>query len=422
MNDHRDLIEGLDQRASATLTVVGFAALHGNKATGTIEILDFSLMTEEIAVPSGTITYGTPDNGDTVIFTDLPTDGTVTFTKAAVVIDPLTEFSTIAELTALIDGLDDLGATDNGTVITITVSTGGTEMNDATVTGTGTFSALSLTFSGGQDHAVIEVDGDNYTEGTDFDAETSNTVTATNLAAAIDGGTNDVDAAAVDEIVTVTAEVLGEAGNAITMSVDSGDENSVELSGATLEGGTDAATFTIDNTVFTETADWDAEDDNETTAANIAAAIVASVETVDAAVDDEDPTIVHVYWETPGTVGNTKALASSDEDNLAISGDTLEGGVAVTYTEPWDYQDAATMESQLVVSNKSGTITVDVTPYFSMDEENWIAGTAFTQLTNNGTKDVENTKPLGSVRYGIVLGGTNPTCDISIYSQPRAST
>lgn len=413
-----DTLEGIDQRASGTITVVDFEAIKGIKATGTIEILDFSLLTEEAAVPSGVITFGAPSNGDTIVLTGLP-GGNKTFTKAAAA--GVDEFSTIGELTTLIDDLADLEATDDATDITITVATGGIEMNDAVITGTGAYSALNITFSGGQDHAVIEVDGDNYTEGTDFDAETSNDITATNLAAAIDGGTNDVDAAAVAAVVTVTAELVGVAGNAITMSVDSGDEDGVELSGATLEGGQDAATFTIDNTVFTEGAgeEWVAETDNETTAENIMDAIIASAETVDAVLDEEDPTTVIVYWDAPGTVGNDKALLSSDEVNLAVSGATLSGGVSATYSEEFIYGkfNPQTVEFNVTVSNFSGT-NITITPQFASGAVNgnvtWIDGTALAAFTADGAKRGEETNPLERCRFKCVLTGTNPTADVDI--------
>ena len=60
------------------------------------------------AKASGTITYGSPSNGDTLV-----ANGT-TFTKAAS--GDATHFSSIAELTALIDGVAGLDATDDGTL------------------------------------------------------------------------------------------------------------------------------------------------------------------------------------------------------------------------------------------------------------------------------------------------------------------
>lgn len=91
---------------------------------------------------TGTVTYGAPNNGDTITVA-----GTV-FTKAAA--PSPTEFSTIAELTALIDGLATVSATDNGAVITITASTPGVGGNAITLSKTGAALTLSgATLTGG---------------------------------------------------------------------------------------------------------------------------------------------------------------------------------------------------------------------------------------------------------------------------------
>ncbi len=106
-------------------------------------------VTEVVATISDVITFGAPSDGDTVVFTGLPGGSPVTFTKQAAAAG--NDFLLIADLTALINSETDLSATDNGTVITITVDTAGVAMNSAVVSGTGSYSALNLTFSGGID-------------------------------------------------------------------------------------------------------------------------------------------------------------------------------------------------------------------------------------------------------------------------------
>lgn len=93
---------------------------------------------------SGYITYGSPTNGDTVIV-----NGT-TFTKAASG-NGSTTFSTIAELCTLIDALANIGATQNGTTITITASTTGEAGNSYTIAraGAGTLAVSGATLTGG---------------------------------------------------------------------------------------------------------------------------------------------------------------------------------------------------------------------------------------------------------------------------------
>jgi hypothetical protein len=92
---------------------------------------------------SGYITYGVPTNGDTVVV-----NGT-TFTKAASL--GAAAFSTIAELCTLIDALANIGATQNGTTITITASSTGEAGNSYTLTraGSGTLAVSGATLTGG---------------------------------------------------------------------------------------------------------------------------------------------------------------------------------------------------------------------------------------------------------------------------------
>lgn len=93
---------------------------------------------------------------------------------------------------------------------------------------------------------TITVGADTITEGVDFAAATDNDTTATNIAAAIDALTG-VNAAAVDNVVTINADAVGTAGNAKVLETDAAD--GLTLSGATLEGGAAALytdVFTMD--------------------------------------------------------------------------------------------------------------------------------------------------------------------------------
>lgn len=92
----------------------------------------------------GYITYGVPVNTDTVTV-----NGT-TFTKVAA--SPTgNQFTTIAELTALVDALANITATQNGTIITVRASDTGEAGNAYTLAraGTGTLSVSGATLTGG---------------------------------------------------------------------------------------------------------------------------------------------------------------------------------------------------------------------------------------------------------------------------------
>lgn len=108
----------------------------------------FDETTPSMAEASDTILFGTPINGSTVDFNDLPTEGDVTFTKVAAAPGPF-EFVTIDDLTDRINNLTDVQAINDGLEITLLVATPGSPMNAATVTGTSSYLALSITFAGG---------------------------------------------------------------------------------------------------------------------------------------------------------------------------------------------------------------------------------------------------------------------------------
>lgn len=95
------------------------------------------------AYASGYITYGIPVNGDTVVV-----NGT-TFTKAASL--GAAAFSTIAELTTLINAMANITAVSDGSIITVSYDVVGTAGNAVTLTrtGTGTLAVSGATLTGG---------------------------------------------------------------------------------------------------------------------------------------------------------------------------------------------------------------------------------------------------------------------------------
>lgn len=114
------------------------------------------------------------------------------------------------------------------TIETINLATAGSK-----VAATGTITITDYTLLSTD---TVSVNATDLVEGTDFDAETSNDVTATNLAAVIDA-ISGVNATASGAVVTVTATTAGAAGNAIAMTYTAGTGTGLTLSGATLTGG-----------------------------------------------------------------------------------------------------------------------------------------------------------------------------------------
>lgn len=209
-----------------------------NAATGSIVIADY---TEFAAVAAtGSITYGAPDNGDTVIV-----DGN-TFTKVAAA-PGAGEFSTIAELEALVEAVAGVNSSEDGTTVSITAATPGAAGNSITLAlgggNTGTMSVSGATLTGGEDVVTITVNGVAFVAGVDFTAATSNNDTATSLRAAINASVD----VAIDGVLTaggsnatvsITADTAGAAGNSITLATSETDAATV--SGANLTGGDDA--------------------------------------------------------------------------------------------------------------------------------------------------------------------------------------
>ena len=168
--------------------------------------------------------------------------------------------------------------------------------------------------------ATITVDGVDYVEGVDFTAETSNDVTAGNLATAIDGGAQ--GAAAVTDTVTVTAATAGEAGNSIDLATS--DATNAPVSGATLTGGQDHASFTLNGTTVVQGTDFNAASDNDTTASNLATALDAATNVSAAAVG----AVVTATADARGTTANAYVFTQDVTGGSSISGSgTLAGGV-----------------------------------------------------------------------------------------------
>lgn len=140
---------------------------------------------------TGTITYGTPVDGNTVTV-----DGT-TFTKAAA--GSATEFSTIAELTALIDALADVNATDDGTTITVTAAATGTAGNSIDLAASAaTVSGATLT--GGADAVNAVTESADLTVTAGATATGNVTVTVNGTAHTVAVATGDTDAQVAGKI------------------------------------------------------------------------------------------------------------------------------------------------------------------------------------------------------------------------------
>ena len=103
---------------------------------------------------------------------------------------------------------------------------------------------------------VVTADGTVFTAvasnpvGNQFQASTSDTVTATNLASAIDSALGSVSATSSRDVVIINAATAGASENAITLASST---SNLVLSAAILSGGTDATDGARDNVILVRT-------------------------------------------------------------------------------------------------------------------------------------------------------------------------
>lgn len=350
MQDFNFAIDALDQRASGTITVDDYALLNGIQATGTIQVTDYTLLIGVQAIgeitidayallieaaATGTITIvdytkliAASATGTIQIVDYTALEGKIVTVNGEDYIegvhwDAVTSNDvTATNLAAAIDGAEIVGASAATDTVTVTATTAGTAGNSiALAQDAGTDIVLSgALLTGGQEHGEITVDAVTYVQGTDFTAETSNDVTATNLAAAIDA--DDQGASATTNVVNITAATAGSAGNAIDLS-EVTTSGAVTLSAATLTGGQDHATVTVDGVALVQGTDFTASVSNDSTATSLASAIDGGAQGA-AAVS----AVVTVTAAAVGVQGNARGMVYvGTVGGLTLSAATLEGGI-----------------------------------------------------------------------------------------------
>lgn len=362
------------------------------------------------ATISGALLTGGQANATITVGSDTLTQGTG-FTAET------SEAVTAENIKVAVAALVGVGATRTDNTVTVTADAVGTAGNAKALTATGTAGGLTLSGShleNGRAHATITVGTDTLTQGSDFTAETDDATTAENIKTAIHN-LSGVSATRNTNTVTVQNDALGVVGNskALTATYPTG---ALTLSGATLEDGVDPCVVTINVTALTEQTNFTAATSNEATATSLASAIDGVAGVNAAAVGN----VITIHADAPGTAGNVAMTSDWDgapNTGLTLSGATLEGGVAVTYSDIFDYdtqEDVEEIEEVLNVTAKTGTLTLDVTPQYSFDKVNFFDCTAFAQKSNTGTEALNRTTTGLYTRYKIVMGGTNPTATFQI--------
>jgi hypothetical protein len=491
-----DYTQGVVASATGTLTVTDYESIVSNvSAEGTIEVTDYTLLTENAAVgtieitdEAGVVGKSFTVNGNTYTegvhfvigedadetadvlatlisidedFTAVNDGGTITITAAVagtagnsialsttaisgvtlsgaaleggrdnaeIIVGDITYIqgtdftsetdndTTAENIAAAIDAdAHDASATDD--IITITANDDGTAGDDIELSSpTGLGLVLSgETLEGGSDGDVITVGEETFVAGVDFTATDDNDTTATSIASAIDGGAQ--GASATDNVITITAAATGAAGNSVLLSFNG---EGITVSGEALEGGTGPFTITLGEETLVSGTDFDAEDDNETTAENIAA-VIDALELYHATATGN---VISILYDEAGEDGNV-ALEVDDGVSLTVSGTTLTGGTDATYTTPvvcTQFANFGIAQVASLVTLLEGTEpTVQITPQVSYDYTNggatWEdAAVSFTLAEDVGQEVKSFTNVGRAVRFKIVLGGTLPEYSGKLYA------
>lgn len=194
----------------------------------------------------------------------------------------------------------------------------------------GTIEIINNTFDAGD---KVTIAGEDFEQGVDWTPGGTAVLSAIALRNAINlsGPLTGVVTAAIDggnpARVVVTSVVFGTAGNAITLAETDGATDNFTLSGATLLGGVNGDSVTVDAVTYKFGDNVAVGLNAAATASNLNTLINGQVN-VNSTIDASDSSKVNIEAAVVGTSGNSLVLTKSDADNdLTLSaGGTLTGG------------------------------------------------------------------------------------------------
>ena len=167
---------------------------------------------------------------------------------------------------------------------------------------------------------TVTIDGHTFTKAST--ASGNNFAVIADLTTLINALTN-VDATDNGTVITVVAAVAGSAGNALAMSLGT-NTGTMAISGATLAGGHNNATITVNGTALVAGTDFTAATSNNATATSLATAIDGLALIGAAAVG----AVITITADAYGTAANAYALVTSNVAGATVSGAHMDGGVA----------------------------------------------------------------------------------------------
>lgn len=238
--------------SSATVAAVNF--IDGTKSTGTITINIFQGVIGAQATNTLTVANTTYINANPVYFTlngyqlvkgDLWSATSSSATTAANICSAINNYgATNTTFSA---------STTSAGVCTITTISSGTFSNTYTLTSSSqaALSAGGATFSGGQNHGFLVINGTTLVEGTDFTAVTSSHVTAGNIKNAINANAtlSAIVVAATSTTLGVVSATSTNVGSSTNYGWFSNNNSTITMSNHGLYGGTDSD---VASNVFTK--------------------------------------------------------------------------------------------------------------------------------------------------------------------------
>ena len=254
---------------------------------------------------------------------------------------------------------------------------------------------------------VVTLNGVRFKEGSNSDwvRNASTATTATNLAAAIDAHADFV-ASAIGSVVHASAAVAGTFANTwvATSTFNNGDTTApyFTFSGTTFGNGRDNARLVINDVLFSQGTDFDAETSSITTAYNLSLAIaasdLASELTISTGSTSGIVTLTAVdigasanAWDlfssteaaltTDGFTGGSASKVDLTNDTIAIDGHGFGTGFAVLYTTAGATIGGLTDQTTYyVIKENTGKISL------ASSKANASAGTAINLTSETGSK------------------------------------
>lgn len=229
----------------SSATVANATFKDGSQATGSFTVLSFAALKSASAVDHLTVTNtGLAGSGATIIVPGFTFREGVDWAVGNVA------SNTAVNIKNALATVPYLSVSASGSIVYATATAGSYYNSFGLVSTNANIVAATPQFVGGQDNAVIKINGTPLLQGSNWTAATANSNTATSIASAINASSalnTHIHAAASGAVVTTTSTLNGALFN---YSIVSSTPTALLASGALMTGGNTSA-FTLGSSLFT---------------------------------------------------------------------------------------------------------------------------------------------------------------------------